>query len=391
MSASTETDDWRDGGFGVYVHWPFCAAKCPYCDFNSHVRGGIDQAAWRRALVGEVSVVAGEVPGRRVDSIFFGGGTPSLMPPATVAAVIDAVAEAWHLPADAEITLEANPTSTEAERFRGYRSAGVNRLSMGIQALNDPDLKALGRLHSAAEARAAFDLARRVFPRVSFDLIYARQGQSLADWRAELAQALAMAADHLSLYQLTIEPDTAFGALAARGRLRGLPDEALAADLFLATQDLCAEAGMPAYEVSNHARPGAEGRHNLVYWRYGDYAGIGPGAHGRLTTAGVRRATEQHARPEAWLTSVARTGSGCSLRDPVSPADQGVEMLMMGLRLAAGVRLGRYERLAGVPLPEAEVGELTDLGFLACDGGRLRVTQAGRPLLDAILKRILLQ
>jgi oxygen-independent coproporphyrinogen-3 oxidase len=382
-------EDWQAGGFGIYVHWPFCAAKCPYCDFNSHVRLGIDAGRWRRALVAGVAEAGREVPGRTVDTIFFGGGTPSLMPPETVAAVIEAIRGTWPVAEDAEVTLEANPTSVEAGRFRGYRDAGVNRLSLGVQALDDGDLRALGRLHDVAEAERAFAVARAIFPRVSFDLIYARQRQTAAAWRAELARALAMAIDHLSLYQLTIEPGTRFGDLAARGRLRGLPDASLAADLYLITQELCEAAGLPAYEISNHARPGAESRHNLIYWRYGDYAGVGPGAHGRLTRCGVRWATESIRSPEAWLAAVEERGSGISARAPVAPGDQALEMLMMGLRLAEGIDPRRFAALAGAPLPQDRLAELLDLGLVDARGRGLRATAAGRPVLDAVLKRLL--
>jgi oxygen-independent coproporphyrinogen-3 oxidase len=381
-------EDWRAGGFGVYVHWPFCLAKCPYCDFNSHVRAGVDQARWRRALVAEVEAAARAVPGRTVSSVFFGGGTPSLMPPETVAAVIEAVRAGWRLAPDAEVTLEANPTSVEAGRFRGYRDAGVNRLSMGVQALDDGDLRALGRMHSVAEAVAAFEVARAIFPRVSFDLIYARQGQTLDGWRAELRRALAMAVDHLSLYQLTIEPGTRFGELFARGRLRGLPEAGLAAEMFAATQEACAAAGMPGYEVSNHARAGAESRHNLAYWRYGDYAGVGPGAHGRLTLGGVRWATEAVRAPEAWLAAVEAGDGGLAGRTEVAAGEQAVEMLLMGLRLAEGVDAGRFAALNGEPLDPGAVGELEGLGLVETDGTRLRVTDAGRPVLDAVLRRL---
>ena len=382
-------EDWRSGGFGVYVHWPFCAAKCPYCDFNSHVRSGVDADRWRRALVAEIESAALAVPGRVVDTIFFGGGTPSLMPPETVAAVIEAIRSGWQLSPQAEITLEANPTSVEAGRFRGYRDAGVNRLSMGIQALNDPDLRALGRMHDTAEAVRAFEVARAIFARVSFDLIYARQGQTLADWKAELDRALAMAIDHLSLYQLTIENGTRFGDLAARGRLRGLPDAETAAEMYLATAEICGEAGMAAYEISNHARPGAESRHNLIYWRYGDYAGIGPGAHGRLTRHGTRWAIESLRAPEAWLEAVERQGSGTSLTSAVSPHDQAVEMLMMGLRLNEGVDPARFAALNGAPLSPERVESLRDLELLTAEGDRLRATTAGRAVLDAVLKHLL--
>ena len=297
-------EDWQQGGFGLYVHWPFCQAKCPYCDFNSHVSREIDQERWRRAYLAELDRYAAEVPGRVLTSVFFGGGTPSLMDPELVGAILDRVARLWPMANDPEITLEANPTSVEAGRFRGYRDAGVNRVSMGIQALNNADLARLGRLHSVEEALAAFDIARGLFDRVSFDLIYARQGQTLADWRIELQQALSMAVDHLSLYQLTIEPGTAFGDRFARGTLRDLPDDDAGADMYLLTQEMCDAAGLHGYEVSNHAARGAESRHNLVYWRYGDFVGIGPGAHGRLTLDGQRHATIGHHMPEAWLHAV---------------------------------------------------------------------------------------
>lgn len=389
FSPPASTEDWRAGGFGVYVHWPFCAAKCPYCDFNSHVRGAVDHARWRAALVAEVRRAAAQVPGRTVGSVFFGGGTPSLMPPETVAAVIDAVAGAWPLAPDAEITLEANPTSAEAGRFAGYRAAGVNRLSLGVQALDDADLRALGRLHAADEAVAAVELARRIFPRISFDLIYARQYQSLAAWQDELQRAVALAADHLSLYQLTIEPGTRFGELAARGRLRGVPGEGPAAEMYRATQEVCDAAGMPAYEISNHALPGAEGRHNLVYWRYGDYAGIGPGAHGRLSVCGLRLATVAPLRPEAWLA--AAEAGGATETEPVDPEDQAAEMLIMGLRLAAGIDLARFAALRGRDVDEGVLGRLTDAGLLARNGSLVRATDTGRLVLDAVLKEILSQ
>jgi oxygen-independent coproporphyrinogen-3 oxidase len=382
-------DDWQSGGFGVYVHWPFCAAKCPYCDFNSHVRSSVDLDRWREALVTEIEATARTVPGRRVDTVFFGGGTPSLMPPDLVAAVIEAIGAAWTLDPEAEITLEANPTSVEAGRFKGYRDAGVNRVSMGVQALNDPDLRALGRLHTAAEAERAFALARGIFPRVSFDLIYARQGQTVEAWRDELRRALGMAIDHLSLYQLTIEPGTRFGDLAARGRLRGLPSSDLALAMFEETQEACEAAGMPAYEISNHARAGAEGRHNLVYWRYGDYAGIGPGAHGRLTRNGDRHATEAVRSPEAWLEAVRAHGTASTDLGPIDIADQAIELLMMGLRLADGIDLDRHRALAAGPLPADRIDELVDLGLLDSTNGRLRTTRAGRPVLDAVLRRLL--
>lgn len=385
---SVSGEDWRAGGFGLYVHWPFCAAKCPYCDFNSHVRRDIDQDRWRAALVAGVRRVAAETPGRVLNSIFFGGGTPSLMPPETVASVLEA-ARGWPWANDIEITLEANPTSVEAGRFRAYRDAGVNRVSLGVQALDDASLRALGRMHDVAEALAAFDIARDTFDRVSFDLIYARQGQGLADWRAELSRALALAVDHLSLYQLTIEAGTRFGDLHARGRLRDLPPPELSADLYALTTDLCGAAGLPGYEVSNHARPGAESRHNLVYWRYGDYAAVGPGAHARLTTGGARTATEALRAPEAWLAAVEAGGPGLAAREALSPEDQAVEMLLMGLRLGEGIELARYAALAGRPLDPEAVAELAAGGLLAVREGRLVATPAGRIVLEAVLRQLL--
>lgn len=382
--------DWRNGGFGVYVHWPFCAAKCPYCDFNSHVRLGVDTNRWGRALVAEIRAAAAVLPGRTVDSVFFGGGTPSLMPPEVVASVIEGIRSGWRLAPAAEITLEANPTSVEAGRFRGYRDAGVNRLSMGIQALDDADLRALGRRHSVAEALRAFDIARGIFERVSFDLIYARQGQTVASWEKELGRALRLAVDHLSLYQLTIEPGTRFWDLAARGKLRGIPPDGAAAEMYAVTQAICAAAGMPAYEVSNHARPGAESRHNLVYWRYGDYVGVGPGAHGRITDDAGRWATEAIRAPEAWIESVEGAGAGLLSRERVDAADQAVEMLMMGLRLHEGIDPARYAALAGHPLPDDRIRELVELGLLETGDRRLVATPAGRAVLNSVLGRLLI-
>lgn len=380
--------DWPSGGFAIYVHWPFCAAKCPYCDFNSHVRREVDQTRWRAALVRSLEVEAARTPGRRVDSIFFGGGTPSLMPPETVAAVIEAVGRLWALAPDAEITLEANPTSVEAGRFRAYAEGGVNRVSMGVQALNDPDLKALGRMHSIAEARAAFDIARAAFDRVSFDLIYARMGQTPDAWRAELREALAMAVDHLSLYQLTIESGTRFADLYRLGKLR-VPDDEAAAIMYDVTQEECERAGLPAYEVSNHARSGAESRHNLVYWRYGDYVGIGPGAHGRLTLPDARVATETVLAPEPWLEAAESNGTGILRETPLTGEEQASEYLMMSLRLAEGTDLARYAALGGEALPEERVADLVGDGFLTRDAGRIRATARGRILLNAMLGRLL--
>lgn len=379
--------DWLDGGFGLYVHWPFCASKCPYCDFNSHVAAVIDQRRWLEAYRSEIARVAGETRGRILRSIFFGGGTPSLMEPEVVGAVIDAARSAWGLANDIEITLEANPGSVERGRFQGYAEAGVNRLSMGVQALNDADLRRLGRLHSVSEARAAFEVARGCFPRVSFDLIYARQDQTRAAWRAELREALEMAVDHLSLYQLTIEDGTAFGARAAAGGLKGLPDDDLAADMYLDTQEICLSYGLPAYEVSNHAREGSESRHNLVYWRQGDWAGIGPGAHGRLTLEGCRWATEAPRAPGAWLEAV-RKGAGEIPRVPVPQDEQATEYLLMSMRLAEGMDLGRYTRLAGEPISDNVIAELDEMGLVGVSSGRLQATAKGRPVLNAILRAL---
>lgn len=381
-------DDWRDGGFGLYVHWPFCEAKCPYCDFNSHVVRHIDQSAWADAYLRELDRVAQSLPDRVLNSIFFGGGTPSLMYPDTVAAVIEGARKYWPFANDIEITLEANPGSVEAARFAGYRDGGVNRISMGIQALNDADLRRLGRIHSVAEARAAFDIARACFDRVSFDLIYARQDQTLADWETELREALSMAVDHLSVYQLTIEQGTAFGDRYNAGKLRGLPDEDRAADMYALTQAISAEFGMPRYEVSNHARDGAQSRHNLIYWRYGDYAGIGPGAHGRLTLDGERYAIETHRAPGAWLNAVAE-GNGETVFEKLSRGDQADEYAMMSLRLAEGMDAARYERLAGRPLKPEAVKTLEDLGMIAQQNQRIIVQDQGFMILNTVIAELL--
>lgn len=377
-------EDWQHGGFGVYVHWPFCKAKCPYCDFNSHVRQSVDQSAWTEAYLAEIDRTAAETGPRAVQSVFFGGGTPSLMEPALVGAILDRIAARWSMSNDAEITLEANPTSVEAERFRGYRDAGVNRLSLGIQALDDTDLHRLGRQHSAAEALAALALARETFPRVSCDLIYARQDQTLAGWQAELAQLLSLGPDHMSLYQLTIEDGTAFGRLFAEGKLRGLPDEDLAAEMYEATEGLCAQAGLLAYEVSNYAQPGSESRHNLIYWRMGDYAGIGPGAHGRLTLPHGRFATSTLRSPEAWLAAAAK-GNGETERELLSDEDRAVEYLMMSLRLAEGSDLSRFVALRGRSLPDDRLNTLIQNGFLTRHGDILATTSTGRLVLNRLL------
>ena len=372
--------------FAVYVHWPFCLSKCPYCDFNSHVRhGGYDEPRYVRAIETELAFAAARVPGRMVSSVFFGGGTPSLMQPSSVEAILNAIAKHWRIAPDAEITLEANPTSVEAERFRGYRAAGVNRVSLGVQALDDVALKELGRLHSAAEALAAIAVARKHFERYSFDLIYARPRQTLAAWRNELERAIGEAAEHLSLYQLTIEPGTPFFGLHRAGKLI-TPDDDLARDLYDLTQDVCAAHGLPAYEISNHARPGAECRHNMIYWRGQDYAGVGPGAHGRLTLDGRRYATETEKRPESWLMRVEAIGHGLVVNEPLTHVEMADEYLLMGLRLAEGIEPARYSALAGRALDPKRVSILHEEGAVeTTPDGRLRVTQSGFPLLDAVV------
>jgi putative oxygen-independent coproporphyrinogen III oxidase len=373
-------------GFGVYLHWPFCAAKCPYCDFNSHVRhGGVDQTAYAAAFLREIDHMRRLSGPREVTSIFIGGGTPSLMDPETVGTVLDAVANAWHVPDGIEITMEANPSSVEASRFRGYRAAGVNRVSMGVQALNDADLKFLGRLHNVAEALTAIDLAREIFPRMSFDLIYARPDQKPEAWAKELEQAIALAADHLSLYQLTIEEGTPFFGLRAAGKLH-VPDGEHSAELYELTQEVTAQYGLPAYEISNHARPGAESRHNLTYWRYGDYAGIGPGAHGRLKTGGLKLATATERRPESWLDMVSSSGHGIAETEELDAVTQADEMLLMGLRLTEGIDLARLKKLSGRDLDAEQVNFLASLDLVERIGiNRLRCTPAGMLVLDAVV------
>ncbi|HEX2556063.1 MAG TPA: radical SAM family heme chaperone HemW [Microvirga sp.] len=376
----------RDAGFAVYVHWPFCASKCPYCDFNSHVRHQPpDQDRYVAAFRREIAHRAALAPGRSVGSVFFGGGTPSLMAPRTVAAILDAIAGAWAVDTDAEVTLEANPTSVEAERFAGYRAAGVNRVSLGVQALNDPDLRRLGRMHSAEEALGAVRIAASLFERTSFDLIYARPNQSPRAWRAELEAAIAHAAEHLSLYQLTIEPGTWFERLHAAGKLT-VPDDETGRVLYEITQEVCEARGLPAYEVSNHARPGAESRHNLVYWRYGEYAGVGPGAHGRLVRPNGRVATATERHPETWLAQVEREGHGLVEEEWLTAEAEGDEFLLMGLRLREGIDPGRYRALTGRSLDAARVRDLEEQGFLAHrPGARLAVTREGFPVLNAVV------
>lgn len=372
--------------FAVYVHWPFCLSKCPYCDFNSHVRhGGYDEAHYLRAIQTEIAAAAQRAPGRTVSTIFFGGGTPSLMQPQTVEGILNTIGKHWTVAGNVEVSLEANPTSVDSTRFRGYRSAGVNRVSLGVQALDDQSLKELGRLHSAREALDAIAVARSIFDRYSFDLIYARPRQTLDAWQAELKLAISEAAEHLSLYQLTIEPGTPFFGLHKAGKLV-VPNDDHGRDLYDLTQVICNDAGLPAYEVSNHARPGAECRHNLVYWRGHEYAGVGPGAHGRLNIDGRRYATETERKPEAWLDLVERQGHGLTVDEKLQPGEVADEFLLMGLRLAEGIDPARFTSLSGRTLDPDRVSYLQSGGAVeTMENGRLRVTQSGFPLLDAVV------
>jgi putative oxygen-independent coproporphyrinogen III oxidase len=379
MSAAATT------GFGVYVHWPFCAAKCPYCDFNSHVRREIDQSRYLGALTREIAHMALLAPNRTVGSVFFGGGTPSLMEPETVAGVLDSIARHWPVAGDVEVTLEANPSSVEADRFRGYRTAGVNRVSLGIQALDDSALRFLGRLHDHAEALDALKIARATFERVSFDLIYARPDQTASAWAGELDEACKMAGDHLSLYQLTIEPETPFAALHARGRLT-VPDEEQSRALYDVTLDVTQRHGLPAYEISNHARPGGECRHNLLYWRCGEWAGVGPGAHGRLDVAGARMALSTIRAPEAWREAVESHGHGLSEQIALSDIEMTDEFLVMGLRLADGIDPDRFVALSGHRFDPVRLGDLVSYGLVeSLPGGRIRATQSGFAVLNAVV------
>ena len=386
IAPDTIAPDTGQPGFGVYLHWPFCAAKCPYCDFNSHVRhAGVDQQAYVSAFRQEIAAMRTISGPRVVTSMFFGGGTPSLMSPDTVAAILDAVREAWVVPDGIEITLEANPSSVEAGRFRGYREAGVNRVSMGVQALNDADLKRLGRLHDRAEALKAIGLARDIFPRMSFDLIYARPDQTPEAWALELEEAISLAADHLSLYQLTIEEGTPFYGLHKAGKLI-VPDGDLSAELYELTRQVCESHGLPAYEVSNHARPGAESRHNLTYWRYGDYVGIGPGAHGRLSTKAGKIATATERSPEKWLELVSSNGHGMVETSELSLSEQADELLLMGLRLREGIDLKRWQALSGRGLDPDRTEFLIHHGMIEeMAQDRIRCTPQGMLVLDAVV------
>jgi oxygen-independent coproporphyrinogen-3 oxidase len=380
--------DWENAGFGVYVHWPFCEAKCPYCDFNSHVVREIDQLRWLRAYQRDIARYGDMLFGRVVSSVFFGGGTPSLMQPEVVAGVIEQIKSCWPVSNSLEVTLEANPGSVEAGRFEAYRAAGVTRISMGIQALNDADLRRLGRIHSVAEAQQAFEIARKTFDNVSFDLIYARQGQTPASWRKELGEALQMAVDHLSLYQLTIEQGTAFGDRYNAGKLKDLPSDDAAAEMYEITQETCGAAGLMAYEVSNHAKFGSECRHNKIYWAYGDYLGIGPGAHGRITLPNGRYATEGFLQPAKWL-SAAEAGTGEKQREHLTQEDQATEFLLMGMRLSEGVSLKRFAALSGRQINPEAIEDLRQLGMITLLGDRLKTTQEGRFLLNSVLGKLL--
>jgi oxygen-independent coproporphyrinogen-3 oxidase len=381
-------DPGNEAGFGLYIHWPFCQSKCPYCDFNSHVAERIDQKRWLQAYLAEIDRLGRDTSGHRLRSVFFGGGTPSLMDPDTVFAILDRVRTTWAVANDWEVTLEANPGSVEAGKFRAFRAAGVNRLSMGVQALNDADLKRLGRLHTAADAIAAFDIARACFDRVSFDLIYARQDQTPEDWTQELTRALDMAIDHLSLYQLTIEDGTAFGDRHARGGLKGLPDEDRSVTLYEITQDLCSSAGLHAYEISNHSRAGAQSEHNLIYWRGGDYAGVGPGAHGRLTLAGQRWATEALKQPSGWLEAVDKRGTGELPRDEITSSARAQEYVLMSMRLAEGLDMARLEAISGYALTSAAIAELSALNLIVSGSGRVKATARGRMVLNSVIRRL---
>jgi oxygen-independent coproporphyrinogen-3 oxidase len=382
-------EDWRHAGFGLYLHWPFCQSKCPYCDFNSHVAASVDQSRWLTAFQAEIDRIGALTEGRVLNTVFFGGGTPSLMEPALVQGILDRIRSTWTLANDIEITLEANPGSVEAARFDGYASAGVNRVSLGIQSLDPADLRRLGRMHSVDEALGAIAIAQTTFDRVSFDLIYARQDQSLAAWRDELRRAIDLGTSHLSLYQLTVEDGTVFGQMHAKNLLRGLPPEDLAADMFELTQEVTAAAGLPAYEVSNHARPGDESRHNLIYWRMGDYAGIGPGAHGRLTLANHRIATEAERMPTVWLDRTLAAPGAAERSDNLHAQDRADEYLMFALRLKEGASLARFAALSGAPLPDQALAEVIGLGLLNRDGDRIHTTETGVMMLNGVLRSLL--
>ena len=383
------SEDWKNGGFGIYIHWPFCTAKCPYCDFNSHVRNNIDQKQWLKSYLNEINRVSKSTSSRFLDSVFFGGGTPSLIEPWVINDILNEIQKHWTTKDNFEVTLEANPGSVDAKNFKAYKSAGVNRISMGIQSLNEKDLKALGRTHTVREALSAFEIAQQNFTAVSFDLIYARQNQKLTQWEVELNQALDLGANHMSLYQLTIEQNTAFGDRYNRGLLKGLPSDDISAELYDITSDLCEDRGFSAYEVSNYAQEGSESVHNLVYWRYGDYIGIGPGAHGRLTIDGKRYATETFLSPEEWLTKVDNQGSGESRLSELSQEQQAAEMVMMGLRLNEGVSFKRFENLSGSSFSEEKLSFLKSIQLIEQKKGNIIATFSGRKVLNSVLAELL--
>lgn len=388
-SQAVLTENWQIGGFGLYIHWPFCQSKCPYCDFNSHLSATIDQDEWAQAYVKEIRCASTEAPGRMLSSVYFGGGTPSLMAPKTVETVLNEISGCFTLSNNVEITLEANPTSVEIGKFQEFRTAGVNRVSIGVQALNEQDLKALGRLHDVREAETALEIANSTFSRVNFDLIYARQDQSLKDWEIELNRALTLSDGHLSLYQLTIEQGTAFGDRFNLGKLRGLPNEDLSANMYSLTQDLCEAHGLNSYEVSNHAQIGQESVHNLVYWKGGDYACIGPGAHGRMTLGGQRIAIECFSNPNKWLSAVNNNGLGEKSRDILSGADRAIEYVMMGLRVQSGIDLDRLHKMDSTSINLCKINELVELNLVKVDENQLIVTKTGRPILNGILRELL--
>jgi len=382
-------EDWKNGGFGIYIHWPFCAAKCPYCDFNSHVRNNIDQNQWLKAYLKEIRRVSEKTGNRVLNSIFFGGGTPSLIEPFVIDNILNEIQKYWKTNKNLEVTLEANPNSVDAQNFKAYRTVGINRTSMGIQSLNEKDLKALGRTHSVREALSALEIAKQNFKAVSFDLIYARQNQKLKQWESELSLALDLGANHMSLYQLTIEQGTAFGDRYNRGLLKGLPSDDISAELYDLTSNLCEERGFTAYEVSNYAQKGFKSVHNLIYWRYGDYIGIGPGAHGRLTIDKKKYATETFLSPEEWLNKVEHQGSGESYLAELSNEQQAAEMVMMGLRLTEGIDCKRFRALSGSSFSDEKVAFLKSIKLLEQKKSYLNATFSGRKVLNSVLAELL--
>ena len=380
-------NDWQNGGFGIYLHWPFCESKCPYCDFNSHVVQEIDQEAWLQAYLKCLDEAAINISPRLLNTVFFGGGTPSLMSPKLVSEIMNRIKCLWTVSNDLEVTLEANPSSFEANKFKEYYDAGINRLSVGVQALNDKDLKRLGRLHSVNEAINAIEISNSIFNHTSLDLIYARQDQTIDDWSAELTRALELETKHLSLYQLTIEDGTPFGNLSKKGKLKGLPVDDQAANLYEVTQEICNKFNMPAYEISNHSKPGSESRHNLVYWRYGDYLGVGPGAHGRLTIDDKKMATVGKHDPREWLSAV-KNSKNYETITPISSIEQAKEYMVMGLRISEGISLSRVKEICDHKINEENIHYLTDLGLVTVDYDRLIVNSSGRILLNQIINKL---